>query len=352
MSVMYQWQMTAQDADFALVETTLPQPAEGEVLVRVAGCGVCHTDISFWHHGVRTRRDLPLTLGHEISGTVVDGPADLIGRNVIIPAVIPCGECKWCRKGRGNVCRKQIMPGNDIHGGFASHILVPARFLCHVPESVIQKYGLETVSVIADAVSTPYQVMKRADLDDGDCAIVIGVGGVGLYGALLARIFGARVIAIDISDEKLATAASHGVDATINSRGLAIPDVKNRVKEEVKRLGLDSMGWKIFEMSGTAAGQELAFALITHASVMSVVGFTMDKLEVRLSNLMAFDARIIGTWGCLPELYPEVVALLESGALDISNFTETIPMSQINDVFRNTLQHKYTKRSVLVPDFN
>ena len=77
----------------------------------------------------------------------------------------------------------------------------------------------------------------------------------------------------------------------------------------------------------------------------------MDKLEVRLSNLMAFDAKVIGTWGCKPELYPEVVGLVTDGKLKIDQFIQTFPMSKINEVFKNTLEHKYNRRSVLVPDF-
>ena len=103
-------------------------------------------------------------------------------------------------------------------------------------------------------------------------------------------------------------------------------------------------------MSGTKAGQELGFALVSLASTLSIVGFTLDKLEVRLSNLMAFDAEVIGTWGCKPELYPEVVELINKGKLNINAFVETFPLSKINEVFKNTLEHKYEKRSVLVPD--
>ncbi len=244
------------------------------------------------------------------------------------------------------------MPGNDFHGGFASHIVVPHKYLCPVPDSILENYSLEELAVIADAISTPYQVMKKSELEQGDLAIVIGVGGVGIYGALIAKIMGAKVLAIDINDEKLAKAKSHGVDATLNSKGLSSREVKTRVKEIVKELGAAKYGWKIFEISGTAAGQKLAFSLLTFTSTLSIVGFTMDKLEVRLSNLMAFDAKLIGTWGCKPELYPEVVDLIASGKLNIKDFVETFPMSQINEVFQNTLKHKYDKRSVLVPDFN
>lgn len=350
-NTMYQWKMVEPDKEFEKTESNFSELKEGEALVKVAGCGVCHTDISFWHSGVKTKHELPLTLGHEISGTVIDGPENLIGKNVIVPAVLPCGNCELCTHGRSNICQNQLMPGNDFHGGFASHIVVPYKYLCPVPDSILEKYSLEQLSVIADAISTPYQVMKKSELVKGDLAIVIGVGGVGVYGALIAKIMGAKVLAIDINDEKLAQAKRKGIDATLNSKGLDVKEIKSRVRDIAKELGASKYGWKIFEFSGTAAGQDLAFNLITYTSTLSIVGFTMNKLEVRLSNLMAFDAKLIGTWGCKPELYPEVVYLIASGKLEIKDFVQTFPMSKINEVFKNTLEHKYDKRSVLVADF-
>lgn len=352
MENMKQWQMTELKADFKLVESEMPTIKEDEALVKIAGCGVCHTDLSFWNDGVRTKKEMPLTLGHEISGVVVQGPKHLVGAKVIIPAVLPCGDCELCNKGRSNMCQNQLMPGNDFHGGFASHIVVPHQYLCQIPETVLENYTLAQLSVVADAISTPYQVMKKSELEKGDLAIIIGVGGVGVYGALIAKIFGAKVLAIDISDEKLIAAKSNGVDAILNSKGLDIRDVKAKVKEIAKDLGASKYGWKIFEFSGTSAGQELAFNLLTFTSTVSIVGFTMNKLEVRLSNLMAFDAKLIGTWGCKPELYPEVVDLIASDKLKIKDFVQTFRMSEINDVFKHTLNHKYDKRSVLIPDFD
>lgn len=250
------------------------------------------------------------------------------------------------------MCQKQLMPGNDFHGGFASHIMVPSRFLCPVPDTLLTAYPLEKLSVIADAISTPYQVIKKSELEAGDLAIVIGVGGVGIYAALISGILGARVLAIDIEDEKLEIAKNNGIDAILNVKGLDIKTIKEKVREIAKGLGVSRYGWKIFEVSGTKAGQEIGFNLITFTSTLSIVGFTLDRAEVRLSNLMAFDAKLIGTWGCKPELYPEVVELIASGKLQIGNFIETFPLSGINEVFRNTLNHVYKKRSVLVPDFD
>ncbi len=348
---IYQWQMTELKKSFELVESAMPEMKEGEAIVKISGCGVCHTDLSFWYFGVPTKHPLPLTLGHEIAGEVVGGPSDWVGKKVIIPAVLPCGECELCKRGRGNICQKQLMPGNDFHGGFASHIVAPYHNFCVVPDSVLSKFSLQQLAVIADAVTTPYQVLKKSELEPGDFAICIGAGGVGIYGALLAKIMGAKVLALDIDDVKLNIAKEHGIDATLNIKGMDIKTIKENVKGIAKELGVPRFMWKILELSGTKPGQELGFALLNFAGTLSIVGFTLDKLEVRLSNLMAFDAKIIGTWGCKPELYPEVVALIDNGKLDISPFVETFPMSQINEVFANTLAHKYTKRSVLVPDF-
>jgi len=351
MTKIYQWQMTELKKPLELKESKINRINQDEALVKIAGCGVCHTDISFWDVGVPTKQKMPLTLGHEIAGEVIDGPKNLIGKKVVIPAVLPCGECELCKNGYGNICQQQKMPGNDFHGGFASHIVVPHKYLCIVPQKALERFPLEHLAVIADAVTTPYQVLKKSELREGDFCICIGAGGVGIYGALLAKIMGAKVLSVDIDDTKLNIAKDNGVDATLNIKDMGIKDIKKKVREIAKELGVSKYMWRILEMSGTKPGQELGYALLTHASTLSIVGFTLDKSEVRLSNLMAFDSKVIGTWGCKPELYTEVMELIANGKLDIAPFVDTFPMSEINEVLNNTLEHKYLKRSVLIPDF-
>src|SRR3989304_3740726 len=139
------WQMvqpTAKDKDTGevkpgkLARTSIPVPplSPEEVLVKVVGCGVCHTDLGYFYDGVPTVQKPPLTLGHEISGTVVAGDEKWIGKEVIIPAVMPCRKCALCKTGRGNRCLAQKMPGNSlgIYGGYSSHIPVPPGDLCPV----------------------------------------------------------------------------------------------------------------------------------------------------------------------------------------------------------------------------
>ena len=124
------WQMTVP-GKLERVSVDVPEVKAGEVLVEIAGCGICHTDLGYFYDGVPTVTKPPLTLGHEISGKVVDGDSHWMGKEVIVPAVMPCNHCAICAGGRGNRCLAQKMPGNSmgIYGGFSSHIVVPSADL-------------------------------------------------------------------------------------------------------------------------------------------------------------------------------------------------------------------------------
>jgi 6-hydroxycyclohex-1-ene-1-carbonyl-CoA dehydrogenase len=271
------------------------------------------------------------------------------------------------------------MPGNDIHGGFASHIVVPARGLCEVDEARLAQAGLTLadVSIVADALTTPYQAVRRAAAPEdpdaaaldagrrpgqqpaggrpgaafapGSLAIVVGVGGVGGYCVQVAHAFGASVVAIDVDDAKLAAIAPHGAALTLNSRSVETKAIKAAVFEFAKNNGLRSTEWFIFECSGTAPGQLTAYSLLVHGATLSVVGFTLDRVELRLSNLMAFNARAIGNWGCPPEAYPAALELVLNGQVQIKPFVEVHPLADINRVFGAVHHRDIKKRAVLVP---
>jgi len=347
------WMMTA--AQKPLEKRALPAkpPAAGEALVEVAGCGLCHTDISFLLLGVKTRAELPLVLGHEVSGhvrAVGDGVAgELVGKPVVVPAVLPCGTCDACRAGLRTICKRQIMPGNDRHGGFATHLTVPAKYLCPVPASALATHELWQLSVVADAVSTPFMAVRRAGVAKGDVAVVIGAGGIGIHCVQIAAASGARVIAVDVDAAKLEQAKSFGAAAVVSAAGVSEKDLRGAVTSEVKKLGGPSFAWKIFETSGTRPGQATAFSLVNHGAYMAVVGFTMDKLELRVSNLMAFDATMRGNWGCDPELYPEILDWVGAGRLQVSPLVERHRLDEINEVIEAAHHGKLKARAVLVP---
>lgn len=333
-------------------------PGPGEVLVEVAGCGVCHTDLGYYYDGVPTRHPFPLALGHEVSGLVVAAGAGAerwIGKPVIVPAVIPCGECAACRAGKSAVCPKQIFPGNDVHGGFATHVRVPSRGLCPVPDLADRRVNpggldLAALSVIADAVSTPYQAVVRSGLAPGDVAVFVGVGGVGGFGVQIAAALGAHVVAIDVDGAKLAKISEYGAELALRSDQLDFKALRKELARFAAEYDVPSWRVRIFETSGSVPGQELAFGLVGPGGWLSVVGYSPQKVSVRLSNLMALDATAQGNWGCAPELYPAVLELVLEQRVKVAPFVERRPLSTINATFADLHAHRVARRVILVPE--
>jgi 6-hydroxycyclohex-1-ene-1-carbonyl-CoA dehydrogenase len=221
-----------------------------------------------------------------------------------------------------------------------------------VDEDRLAKAGLELadLSVIADAVTTPYQAVIQADVSEGDLVVVVGAGGVGGYCAQIAASFGAAVVVVDIDTQKLEMMSQHGAALALNPKDYPGRELRKAVFAFASERGLRATEWTIFECSGSTAGQEAAFGLLVHGATLAVVGFTMDKVELRLSNLMAFHARALGNWGCPPRYYPEVLNLVLDGKINVKSFVEHRPLDDINDAFAMVHAHENKARLVLIPD--
>lgn len=329
------------------------EPGPGEVVVEVKGCGVCHTDVAFLYEGVPVRGGAPRILGHEVAGIVVAcgiGAGSWAGASVVVPAVIPCGECDACRRGKTGICPAQTFLGNDIHGGFSSHVRVPARGLCRIPSTLQEPGVLRKLAVVADAVTTALHAVVASELRSGDLAIFVGVGGVGSFGAQIARSMEATTIALDVDLERLALSGAHGADHTIPVRDRSPDEIRKELRSLVKQRGLPGSEWKIFETSGTPSGQKLAYHLLGFGATLMVVGFSSQTVELKLSNLMAYEARALGVWGCPPDLYGRALELVGDGSVQLDPFVEIRPMSQVNQVLKDVHYGLARKRIVLTPD--
>jgi 6-hydroxycyclohex-1-ene-1-carbonyl-CoA dehydrogenase len=338
-------------------EVPVPELGAGDVLVKIAGCGVCHTDLSYFYDGVPTVTKPPLTLGHEIAGEVVaagSASGSWVGKNVIVPAVMPCNNCDICAKGRGNRCLAQKMPGNSlgIYGGFSDYIPVPAGDLCVIED--LKGRLLASHAVIADAATTPYQAAVRVELEAGDPVLITGItGGVGVYVAQVAKAFGAKpIVGMARNEEKLKRALTMGADYVINTKGKDFKAIQDEFRAIAKQAGVKAnVGWKIFECTGTGAVQDIALGLLGFIGKLAVVGFGMQKNTYSISRLMAFDADVIGTWGCLPKYYPNVLEMVQDGRIQIDPLHELRPMSTIQQAFEEAHSGTLMKRIVLTPDF-
>ncbi len=349
------YQLTTSGKPLELIELPPLEPRPNEVVIQVIGCGVCHTDVGFAYEGIPTRRALPIILGHEICGRVVaagENASSWEGRLVVVPAVIPCGNCVACMAGRPTICRNQFMPGNDGDGGFATHVRVPARGLCAVPEPLPTGIRPELLSVIADAVTTPWEAIRRAKVGPDDVTIFVGAGGIGGFGVQIASSLGAAVAAIDIDQEKLDLASKHGATCAINSANLDDKSVKTVVRKFAKDSGRHGIGLKIFEMSGTTSGQQIAFDLLDFGGYLGIVGYTAKKVEIRLSNLMALDATARGNWGCPPDQYPAALDLVLKGRIAVQPYVEEHSLENAPAVFDAVARKAIRRRVILKPNGN
>jgi len=320
-----------------------PSPAAGEILVKVAACGVCHTDLHYIDHGTPTFKTPPLVLGHEISGTVAALGAGVStlrpGDKVLLAAVLTCGQCTACRAGRENICERSKMIGNDIDGGYAEFVVAPAKDAFVIPEGVPLVEG----SILADAVTTPYHaVVRRAQAAPGDWVVVFGCGGIGLNIVQVAVAAGARVIAVDKVAAKLAMAKSLGAEAVIDASTDA------RVDKAVRKL--TGQGADIaLEAIGSPVTQEMAVACVRTGGRVVLVGYSPDTLALNAGRVMYRELEVIGSLGCRPVDYPRVIELARSGRIALAKMvTHRFPLERINEAF-DVLRSGEAIRAVVVP---
>ncbi len=290
-------------------EVPVPAPGEGEVLIKVAANGLCHTDLTIFEGHVPV--EYPLILGHEAAGTVVElgpgakGPA--VGDAVLLPPVYGCGECEFCLRGEDNLCPKSVMLGSSRHGSYAQYIVMPARYAFPVKPDL----DLKRVCVAADAVSTVYFALKeRVSLNGGDAVAVFGAGGLGLAALAVAKALGAgKLYAVDVKEGALELASAIGAEV-INATGQE--KIYKTLKKETGdgiRVAVDCVG-----MSRTITE---AFQTVRKGGEVAVIGFTLDKVQLKAGAFMGMQKRIGGSWGCPTRLFPEVISLLDQGLIPL-----------------------------------
>ena len=293
-----------------LSEVPAPQPGAGELLVRVAACGICHTDLHYIDHGVPTFKS-PVILGHEVSGTIAGVGAGVArfreGDRVVLPAVLTCGTCRTCRAGRENICENMKMLGNHVDGAYAEYLVAPAKDCFALPTEI----PLAEACLIGDAMSTPYHAVKhRAKIRLGETVAIFGCGGVGINAVQFAALAGAHVIAVDIDDRKLSLARQFGARDTLNPRSVERVD-----KELKKRTG---GGVEVaLEVIGKPETIRAAFDSLRPGGRLCVVGYSAEAVPLPFSKMMFFELEVTGSLGCRPADYPELIELVRAGRVKL-----------------------------------
>lgn len=325
-------------------EVKIPKIEQNEILVKIAACGVCNTDLHYIDHGVPTFKKPPMILGHEPSGIVEETGAEVknfkVGDRVLIPPVFSCGYCDNCRLGRENICFNMLMLGNHIDGAFAEYTKVPAKDCQHLPEDL----PLEESSIIADAISTPYHAVKnRAQVRPGDSVVVFGCGGVGINVVQMAAAAGGSVIAVDIVDKKLDIAKKLGALHTINASD---KEGKTLIKE-IRTLTGGGADIAI-EAIGNPKTIELASSAVKAGGCHCQVGYTHHNVSLNAGRLMFREIEIKGSLGCRPVDYPKIIEMVRTGKIQLKPVvTHKFKLEEIDQAF-DLMRKGESLRSIVV----
>ena len=308
-----------------LEDVPIPEPGPGEVLVKVAFCGICHSDLSLIN-GTFPPQRLVVIQGHEASGTIAalgEGVTGWkVGDRVIVSAGRPCGDCPNCRRGDvGNCLRMQLM-AFAYDGAWAEYTVALAMGLTRVPDNV----PLEQAAILADAVSTPFgAVVRTGKVGIGESVGVWGVGGVGSHIVQLARLVGAApIIAFDINPVVRDRALELGADYAFDSRD---PDVKTHIDEITGGRRLDVA----FDAVGLKTTFEQALDCLTVGGRLVAVGMSAECPSIGPTSLFGFTQKhVLGHLGYQNVDIETLAKLVSLGRLDLSrSISRIVPLEEI-----------------------
>jgi propanol-preferring alcohol dehydrogenase len=342
-------QMTGWQSDPELRDVDRPEPGPGQVLLRIGGAGVCHSDLHVLYEfpaGAMPWQP-PFTLGHENAGWVESVGAGVtgveVGRPVAVHGPWGCGTCRACAAGAENYCRTPgagaAVGGLGRDGGMAEYLVVPAaRHLVPLPD------GLEPriAAPLTDAGLTPFHAVNRVRdlLVPGSTAVVVGLGGLGNMAVQILRATSAtRVVAVDPRPEARDLALARGADNVLDSddgTATAIRDLTHGNGADV-----------VLDMVGSETTVTLAAAAVGVDAHIVLVGIGGGTLPVSFLSL-PYGIRVSTTyWGTLPELHA-VLALAARGDL-VAETTEW-PLSRATEAYAALRAGQVTGRAVVVPD--
>lgn len=329
------------------VEVDIPVPEHGEVLVKVAGNGLCHSDIGMQQMpasvGEQIGWHMPFTLGHEIGGYIESTGEGVTGYQKGDPIVLTssnfCGECEYCLKGLTNSCDYGAAGrGYGRDGGLANYVLVTN------PKQIIKLNELDPVkaSPLTDAGATAYHAVKRVlpYLVPGSTVAVIGAGGLGSYAIQFLNVLTtAKIIAVDMNESRLDIAKQLGADATIvgvdNDTEATIKDLTNNRGVEV-----------VLDFAGFDSTIEFALKVVRKCGAFGLIGAGQGKIDTPWYGSFPLDAEIFNFQGGSLSDVKEVIALAENGDIQVN--VDKYAFDEIEQAYEDMENGRLKGRAVIV----
>jgi len=326
-------------------EVSLPDISASEVLVRVAACGICHSD-AHYRAGISPIESLPVTLGHEVAGRVETVGRDVhhvsSGDRVYVHYLVSCGCCDFCRRGHEQFCSKGQMIGKHRDGGYAEFIKVPGRNVFVLPDGIPFEHG----AIMMCSSATALHALNKARLKSDERVAIFGFGGLGFSALQLARAFGCdEVYVVDINPGKLASIPTFGgvpIDATAE-------DPVEQIREATDGKGVDVS----IELVGSAITMGQAIRCLAVFGRAALVGLTAESLSVLpYTEVINKEAEIIGVSDHLATELLLLMQFARNGKLCFPEGTLRsvgLDAAQINAALAAIVRSSDHIRTVIVP---
>ena len=289
-----------------------PSPGKTGIVLRVKACGICRSD---WHGWMGNDPDirLPHVPGHELSGEIAAVGADVelwnVGDHVTLPFVCGCGTCEQCVSGNQQVCNRQFQPGFTAWGGFAEYVAIEYADtnLVRLPEEI----DFVTASSLGCRFATSYRaVVDQGRVESGQCVAVHGCGGVGLSAIMIAGAFGARVIAVDVAEDKLVFAKELGAEVVINSAyGNPVEAILD-ITDGGAHLSIDALGHREILLNSISSLRKRG----RHIQV-GIMESGQHSPAIPIDKVIGRELEIIGSHGMQAHRYPEMLEMIRTGKL-------------------------------------
>lgn len=317
-------------SQFTYSEAPEPEMHADEVLVRVAACGICGSDV----HGMdgsTGRRIPPVIMGHEAAGTVVRAGAEAgawrEGERVTFDSTLYCGECEYCRDGMVNLCKNRRILGVSCadyrqHGAFAEYVCVPGRVVCRLPEGVTFEQA-----VFVEPAAVALHAVRRAQAGPGQTGLVVGAGIIGLLTVQALKAAGCeKVYATDLSEARLALAKELGAAEVFPARA-------GGLKEAILALtggeGVDVA----MECVGITATVQNAVECVRKGGAVGLVGNLAQRIEFPLQSVVTREISLFGSCASAGE-YPAALAEIAAGRIRVEPLTSAVrPLEEGADWF-------------------
>jgi L-iditol 2-dehydrogenase len=316
---------------FEIQERPVPEIGPDDVLLKVAACGICGSDV----HGMdgsSGRRIPPIIMGHEAAGTIERLGDNVTGWNigdrVTFDSIISCGQCWFCRRGMSNLCDRRRVPGVSCdefscQGAFADYVAVPQSILYRVPDALSLQHA-----AMVEPVAIALHAVGRAKISLNDTAVVVGAGIIGLLLVQALRAAGCgRIVAIDLDQKRLDLAHKLGADVALRSDA-------SDVRAEVTRLTGGRGADLSFEVVGIAPTVQLATDCLRKGGQLVLVGILASKVDLPIQNIVARELSLIGSY-CSSGEYPACMDLMTRGTIDVGPLLSAVaPLSEGPNWFR------------------